>query len=362
MSEWKEYKLGDIIQFGNGKVRPKTDGAYPIYGGNGILGYGDTFNYEGESVIIGRVGAYCGSVYYENAPIWVSDNALAAKPKCGFCTKFLYYFLRNMRLNEFAEGSSHPLVTQTLLNSIDVVVTDDISEQERIAGILSSLDDKIELLGNQNRTLEELAQTLFRHHFIENPNPDWADVKLGDVIKSTSGGTPSRKIDEYYIGGTINWVKSKELLGSYIFDTEETITDDAVANSSAKMLLKNSVLIAMYGATVGEYGIIAQPMTCNQAVCALIPNEIYPYTYLLSWVKDMQEEFINLACGAAQQNISQAVIKEQFVSGDKIKIAEFHNEVVTCFSKIRNNQEQIMSLTKLRDTLLPKLMSNEIKI
>ena len=79
MSEWKEYKLGDIVTFGNGKVRPNSKGNIPIYGGNGILGYCDKFNYSGETIIVGRVGAYCGSVYYENRPIWVSDNALALK-------------------------------------------------------------------------------------------------------------------------------------------------------------------------------------------------------------------------------------------------------------------------------------------
>ena len=91
MTEWKEYKLGEIATFGNGKVRPQKQGDIPIYGGNGILGYCDEYNYCGETVIVGRVGAYCGSVYYENRPIWVSDNALALKPKNNYNTKFIYY-------------------------------------------------------------------------------------------------------------------------------------------------------------------------------------------------------------------------------------------------------------------------------
>ncbi len=74
MSEWKEYKLGEIVSFGNGKERPKEKGAIPVYGGNGILDYTNDSNYSGETIVIGRVGAYCGSVYYTNIPIWVSDN------------------------------------------------------------------------------------------------------------------------------------------------------------------------------------------------------------------------------------------------------------------------------------------------
>lgn len=360
MTDWKEYKLGEIGTFGNGKVRPQKQGDIPIYGGNGILGYCDEYNYCGETIIVGRVGAYCGSVYYENRPIWVSDNALALKPKNNYNTKFIYYLLKKYNLNEYAEGSSHPLVTQTLLNAIEIIFTDDIEKQIRIASILSSLDDKIDLLHRENKTLEAMAETLFRKWFVEEANGN--SICLGEVIKTTSGGTPSRKKEEYYSNGNIAWVKSKELQCSYILDTEEKITEEAVDNSSAKLLPENSVLIAMYGATVGEYGIISKPMTCNQAVCALIPNENYPYTYLYLWAKVMQNEFINLACGAAQQNISQELIKQQYVSNNIELISDFHIQVDPYMNKMKNNQKQIQTLTQQRDSLLPKLMSGEVKI
>ena len=358
MSEWKEYKLGEIVTFGNGKERPKDKGPIPVYGGNGILDYTDKHNYDGETIIIGRVGAYCGAVYYTNNPIWVSDNALAAKPKEGNHAKFIYYYLQNLNLNDFAEGSSHPLVTQRLLNSIDVRIPNNIDEQHRIASILSSLDDKIDLLNRENATLEAMAETLFRQWFIEEAKEDWEDVPLGDVIKTTSGGTPSRKHTEYYNNGTINWVKSKELQGTFISSTEELITENAISNSSAKMLPMKSVLIAMYGATVGEYGILSKPMTCNQAVCALIPNDNYPYTYLFVWAALMKEDFINLASGAAQQNISQDLIKQQMVSSDINLIKLYDEQVRAYFEKMECNQKQIILLSKQRDILLPKLMSD----
>ena len=362
MSEWKEYKLGEIVTFGNGKERPKDKGPIPVYGGNGILDYTDKHNYDGETIIIGRVGAYCGAVYYTNNPIWVSDNALAAKPKEGNHAKFIYYYLQNLNLNDFAEGSSHPLVTQRLLNSIDVRIPNNIDEQHRIASILSSLDDTIDLLNRENATLEAMAETLFRQWFIEEAKEDWEDVPLGDVIKTTSGGTPSRKHTEYYNNGTINWVKSKELQGTFISSTEELITENAISNSSAKMLPMKSVLIAMYGATVGEYGILSKPMTCNQAVCALIPNDNYPYTYLFVWAALMKEDFINLASGAAQQNISQDLIKQQMVSSDINLIKLYDEQVRAYFEKMECNQKQIILLSKQRDILLPILMSNTNKL
>mgnify|MGYP000182454807 FL=1 len=84
MSIWKEYRLDECTEIKNGKSRPKINGTIPIYGGNGILDYCNVSNVKGETIIIGRVGAYCGSVYFENKEIWVSDNALFAKPKSDF--------------------------------------------------------------------------------------------------------------------------------------------------------------------------------------------------------------------------------------------------------------------------------------
>ena len=162
MGEWKEMKLQEMLDFGNGKVKPKNNGDIPIYGGNGILGYGGDANYTGETIIIGRVGAYCGAVYYENKPIWISDNALSAKPKKNNCAKYLYYLLKYNDLNQWAGGSSHPLVTQRLLNSLKLTICSNPKTQTAIASVLSSLDDKIDLLHRQNATLEKMAETLFR--------------------------------------------------------------------------------------------------------------------------------------------------------------------------------------------------------
>lgn len=187
MGEWKELPLSNLLSFGNGKKRPDSEGAIPIYGGNGILGYSSDNNYDGETIVIGRVGAYCGAVYYENKPIWVSDNALSAKPKGDYNAKFLYYFLKAKDLNQYAGGSSHPLVTQTLLNSLEFEVCVDSDEQKAIASVLSSLDDKIDLLHRQNKTLEAMAETLFRQWFVEEVQEDWEERKLGDFIKIKHG-------------------------------------------------------------------------------------------------------------------------------------------------------------------------------
>lgn len=119
---WEEAEISKIAIFKNGKSKPKSDGEIPIYGGNGILGFTNEFNAIGESIIIGRVGAYCGSLYFENRAIWISDNAILLKGKEEEFIYFLFYFLKNQNLNDLAEGSSHPLLTQTLLNKIQILI------------------------------------------------------------------------------------------------------------------------------------------------------------------------------------------------------------------------------------------------
>lgn len=187
-------------------------------------------------------------------------------------------------------------------------------------------------------------------------------IELGTVIMTTSGGTPSRKREEYYVDGTIKWVKSKELLGSYIVDTEEKITESAINNSSAKLLPPHSILIAMYGVTVGAYAITTSEMTCNQAICALLQNEQYPYTYLYQIAKESQQNFINMAVGSAQQNISQVLIKQLMIHDSREIISEFHSIALPIHQKLEQLTIENEILRKLRDGLLQKLISGEIDV
>lgn len=384
MGEWKEYKFSDFVDINPSVKIPKgipvpfvemkdldnsikyceSSQEKELSGGSRFLN-GDT--------LFARItpclenGKICQVRNLKNGCGFGSTEFHVFRGKEGISdTDFVYYLSRWDEVRDFAEhnlegSSGRQRVSKEAFDNLYLTLPP-LETQRRIASILTSMDDKIDLLRRENATLEAMAETLFRQWFVEEAKEEWEEVALGDVVKTTSGGTPSRKHSEYYENGTINWVKSKELEGSFISSTEELITEEAVTNSSAKMLPEKSVLIAMYGATVGEYGILSKPMTCNQAVCALIPNENYPYTYLYVWTALMKEEFINLASGAAQQNISQDLIKQQSVCSDTEKIMQYDKLVRGYFDKMENNQKQIQTLIQTRDGLLPKLMSNEIKI
>lgn len=387
MSEWKEYKLGELIETNANSIGKGYPFSKIIYLDTGSITCNridslQEFAFNEAPSRARRLVKEEDIIYSSVRPDQLhygfiknpKDNLVVST---GFVTitcnkdilypRFLYYYLIQSQITEYlhsvaeASTSAYPSLRPSDIEALDIEIPP-LDEQKRIAGVLSSLDDKIDLLNRENATLEALAETLFRHYFIENPDPTWKEGKLGDYVKTTSGGTPSRKQSKYYTTGTIDWVKSKELNGTFIFDTEEKITEEAVCNSSAKFLPANSVLIAMYGATVGEYGILAHSMTCNQAVCALLPNDNYLYTYLLGWAICYKQDLINLATGAAQQNISQDLIKQQMVCTDYKLIRSYDEQVRPYIKKIKSNKQQILTLSVLRDSLLPRLLSGEVKV
>jgi type I restriction enzyme, S subunit len=144
---------------------------------------------------------------------------------------------------------------------------------------------------------------------------DWEFLSIQDVCsRVTSGGTPTRTRADYYVNGTWPWVKTQELHDTWVDQTEEKITNEAVANSSAKVLPANTILMAMYGATVGQLGITRAPMTCNQACCAMIVDaDKADFRYLFYQLRGSKRQLKSLATGAAQQNLSAAIIKTLIV-------------------------------------------------
>lgn len=383
MDEWKEYKLGEVCDVRDGTHDSPKECSYgkPLVTSknikNGRIDLVNTYlisDKDYDSVnrrskvdvwdvlfsMIGTVGE-C-AIVKDTVSFAIKIVGLFKTGGNELLAKWIYYYFQSnsakTEIDAKIKGSTQQYIALGDLRSFPILFPS-IEIQRYIIGILECIDDKIDLLHQENKTLEAMAETLFRKWFIEEVRQD---VLLGNVVETTSGGTPSRKNEKYYQNGTIDWVKSKELNRSFLLKTEEKITVEAVENSSAKFLPANSVLIAMYGATVGEYAIITKEMTCNQAVCALKPNDNYPYTYLYLWAKFMQDEFLNLACGAAQQNISQVLIKQQQVCSDVDAVKQFHSIVEPFFEKLKQNEMQLSSLEEMKHVILPKLMNNELNI
>lgn len=314
-------------------------------------------------IVFSRVGSVdrCSFVSEKYNGWLFSGRCLRVRPKKSINSEYLYYFFCNEKTKQFiqniAVGATMPSINTKLMGEIPISYPC-LKTQKNITNILRSLDEKISLNTKINNNLQQQLHSLFVQIFAGID----MDVTLGEVVGTTSGGTPSRKHDEYYDSGSICWVKSKELLGSYIHDTEEHINNLAVAKSAAKLLPAHSVLIAMYGATVGAYGIISKSMACNQAVCALLDNEKYPYTYLFQMACESQKKFVNLAIGSAQQNISQVLIKQLPIHSDVGNIQRFHSLAQPMHEEMELLQAENRHLSVLRDSLLPQLMSGELDV
>jgi type I restriction enzyme, S subunit len=374
MTEWKEYKLGDIIQFGNGKERPRVEGVIPVFGGNGILGYCNQSNYKDETIIIGRVGAYCGSVFYQNKPIWISDNALAAKPKQKFQAKFIYYFLKNLGLNNFAEGSSHPLVTQTLLNSIEVLITDNYDEQITITSILTSLDNKIDLLHSQNKTLEHLAETIFRQWFVEEIEDSWEETKLenhteifrglsykGSGLTDINLGLPMHNLNSVYEGGGYKNEGIKFYNGDYksrhLVNTGDIIVTNTEQGHEHRLIGFPAIVPDYYG----DKGLF------SQHIYKLAPLQhtflSREFLYYLLMTSAVREQIVSATNGSTVNMLAiDGLQRPVFKMPPKEKVSRFTLIVKNYWIKKNVNQNQIRTLTQLRDTLLPKLMNREIRV
>jgi len=188
----------------------------------------------------------------------------------------------------------------------------------------------------------------------EIPIPkDWTcETIMKGCLLVTSGGTPSRKIKNFYKEGTISWVTTKELLDGYIWDTKEHITKEAIDNSSAKILPNRTILLAMYGATVGRLGIIRKEMACNQACCALLPDNQYLDTdYLYYFLLANRKKLINLATGAAQQNISGDLIKNILIPKPNIEEQKKIGKILrTLDDKIELNKKINKTLEEIAKT------------
>lgn len=354
---WRECKLGDALIFGNGKVRPQEKGNIPVYGGNGILGFCNDYNYNDETIIIGRVGAYCGSVYYENRPIWVSDNALSAKTKDNNSAIFFYHYLTYLGLNHFAEGSSHPLVTQTLLNSIDILLPP-LPEQRAIASVLSSLDDKIDLLHRQNKTLEAMAETLFRQWFVEEADENWEEIPLSHIANFLNGLAcqkfpPKNEIEKLPV------LKIRELSNGI---TEAS--DWATSNIKQEYIVELGDVIFSWSASLMVKIWDGERCVLNQHLFK-VTSEKYPKWFFFYWCKHNLDKFIAISASHATTmgHIKRGDLDNAMVLIPSDKELNVMTEIMEPIveKKIANCQ-QLSILKKLRDTLLPKLMSGEVRV
>ena len=362
--------------------RENFQGEYPYYGAQGIIDYVKDYLCDGTYMLIAEDGENLSSrkapiVNIATGKFWVNNHAHIVKINENANFRYIYYLLNYSDINGYVTGSAQPKLSQGNLNKIKIELPD-ISIQQKIANILSRYDEAIENNNKRIKLLEQMAQNLYKEWFVRFRFPGWENCefengipvgwnveRIGELYHTTSGGTPSRNHEEYYQEGTYPWIKTGELKDCPIIDTEEYITEDAIKHSSAKVFEKDSLIIAMYGATIGQLGINKMSATCNQACCVLRSkeNRAFGIYYLFNFFKGNRDFIIGLGNGAAQQNLSQILInKIKILNPPKEVLEPFEKMQSVFFEKIYFLQRANKNLAKQRDLLLPRLMSGKLEV
>ena len=193
---------------------------------------------------------------------------------------------------------------------------------------------------------------------------NWCWTRMQEIAQWGSGGTPSRKVSEYY-NGDISWVKTGELNDDYIFETEEHITQEAISHSSAKIYPTDTVVIAMYGATIGKVGILGIPAATNQACACAIVRPSTDYKYLFYYAQSQKDDFIKKGKGGAQPNISQEIIKfHQFPLPPLAEQRRIVDRIEILFAKIDEAKEKAQAVVDSFETrkaaILHKAFTGEL--
>jgi len=322
-------------------------------------------------ILISKDGANCLDlifVFSQKEEVVLLSSIAIVRLLPDYIPEYVRYFLLSpdcqytMR-NNYISGSAIPRVVLKDFKKVSVLVPE-LEEQKAIASVLSSLDDKIDLLHRQNKTLEAMAETIFRQWFVEEAQEDWEEDSLLEVIQLVGGGTPKTGIAEYW-DGDIPWLAGGDIASnhkSFINDSAKSVSETGLDNSSAKLLPKYATVISARG-TVGKYCLLSQPMAFSQSNYGVMPNdsESFFFTYLL--VNHVVEELQSSAYGSVFDTITTTTFKEiKIPLPTETEIFQFEKSASPYFKKMFLNESQIRTLEKLRDTLLSKLMSGEVRV
>lgn len=363
-SRWKKLKLGEVITFQRGHDLTRTDmgiGNYPVAGSNGIIGYHNTFTTKGPGVTIGRSGNIGTPHYYEN-DFWAHNTVLYIKDFKVSKPKFIYYFLKTIDFTQFNAGSSVPTLNRNHIHELDFLLPP-LSEQTAIASILSSLDDKIYLLHRQNKTLEQLAETLFRQWFVEEAEEQSEkEILLGDLIETVSITHKFKKGEAIFLN------TSDIYLGEVLINTYSNVK--SLPGQAKKSIQKDDILFSEIRPANGRWAYVdfeAGDYVVSTKLMVLrsknIINQAFVYFYLthpktVEWLAVLAE---SRSGTFPQITFDQLIdLKINVPSAERLKEAEEWCE--TTLYKIKKNNKQIRTLTQTRDVLLPKLMSGEVRV
>lgn len=399
---WKKTTLGEVVNFSQGlqistddqSVKKKegyirfvrivdytNEGEIPRY----IKNPGRCFVNKDDLVMI-RYGSQTAGKIMRGISGVIANNTFKITPNESLDNKWLYWFLRQdsiyQYLNKDQSSSTMPAITFTQVGNIEIPILS-LPEQRAIAAVLSSFDDKIELLREQNKTLEATAQAIFKEWFVKFNFPGatgkmidselgkisegWRVRRLEDEFDITIGRTPPRLETQWFSKNSNGkkWISIKDIVNSevYISNTSEYLTYEAIEKFNIPVIPENTAVLS-FKMTVGKLAITTEEMLSNEAIAHLkINNNSHLSTeYIYLFLKGLDFNSLG-STSSIVTAINSTMIKMLHVLIPEAKTMKSFNALIQpIFAKLKNNNSQIQTLSKLRDTLLPKLMKGEVRV
>ncbi len=422
MSEWLRTKLGTVCKFTAGSAfKPEYQGQ--VYGDHPFIKVSD-MNLSGNEIFINRANNFISETQRKGLaaklhpkgatafakigvalttnrrrlltrPTILDNNMMSATPDTNKITpRYLYFLLKTLDFNTIASGSALPYLNVSDLQNLDILLPS-VREQIACEDLLGSIDDKLELNQRMNETLEAMARALFKSWFVdfdpvhakaEGRKPEgmdattaalfpaafnddglpegWGLSTIGEEATVCGGSTPSTKEATYW-DGDISWTSPKDLSSlshPVLIDTERKITQAGLEKISSGLLPEGTVLLSSR-APIGYIAIAEIPVAINQGYVALIPNKGLPNIYIWPWLLENMEKIKSRANGSTFQEISKSNFRPIPVivpNGEVLTL--FEDAARPIYQQIVNNVFQNKYLSGLRDSLLPKLISGELRI
>ena len=362
MSQWIKTKLGEIVILNYGKALKAQDrnaGSIPVYSSGGLTGWHNKALINEQGIIIGRKGTV-GKAYLTYGPFWCIDTAYYILPNPSkYDFVFLFYLLKTLGLEELNEDSAVPGLNRDTAYSQEILLPS-LPEQKAIASVLSSLDDKIDLLHRQNKTLESMAETLFRQWFILDSTG--VSVSIDQIIDFNPKRTLIKSQDATYLDmaglSTVIFRANGYYRRPFSSGTKFTKRDTLLARITPCLENGKAAYIDFLDDNETGWG-------STEFIVMRPKKEIHPFiSYIMCRNPDFKEYAESCMEGSTgRQRVNLDHLKKFNVNLPTEASLRIINELLDSFeSKLINNSKQIDSLEKLRDTLLPKLMSGEVRV
>lgn len=384
MNNWRNVKLGDLVNFRRGYDLPHSEmrgNNFKVVASNGVIGYHSNYTTKAPVITIGRSGNI-GTPFYYDEDCWAHNTTLYVDDFKNSYPKFIFYLLKTLNLKKIGGGSAVPTLNRNHIHPLEIYTTIDYNEQKAIAGVLSAFDDKIELNNRIIKNLEEQAQTLYKHWFVDFEFPN----ENGQPYKSSGGTFKDSELGKIPTDWEVKEIKDVSARLTQRVKSEKNIKVLSAINKGELELSENVFDKKVFSSKIDNYIIV--PPKCfaynpARANIGSIGMNKFDFTGCVSPVyiaikfkdsyewfweyliksKIFRQEIIKRSSGTVRQNFDFESFKLiKVIYPNKNDVINFNSIYLTIYENIKKLQHENEKLAEIRDYLLPKLMNGKIRV